>query len=44
MRPDMVPGAQFPDYELPDQAGSVRKLSEIQDGDPMCLMLSRGGY
>ena len=44
MRPDMVPGATFPDYELSDHTGKRRKLSEIQKQDPMVLVLSRGGY
>ncbi|MGZ3456769.1 MAG: redoxin domain-containing protein [Polyangiales bacterium] len=44
MRPDIVPGAIFPDYELPDHTGKHRKLSELQGGDPMVLVLSRGGY
>ena len=30
MRPDIVPGATFPDYELPDHTNTRRKLSEIQ--------------
>jgi peroxiredoxin len=44
MRPDIVPGAVFPDYELPDQRGKRRRLSELQGGDPLVLVLSRGGY
>jgi peroxiredoxin len=44
MRPDIRPGARFPDYELPDHTGTRRKLSEIQGGDPMILVLSRGYY
>jgi peroxiredoxin len=44
MRPDIVPGATFPDYDLPDHRGKHRKLSELQGGDPMVLVLSRGGY
>jgi len=44
MRPDIVPGATFPDYELPDQTGKHRKLSELQRGDPMIVMLSRGSF
>jgi peroxiredoxin len=44
MRADIVPGATFPDYELPDHTGKHRKLSEIQQDDPMILMLSRGNY
>jgi peroxiredoxin len=44
MRSDIVPGATFPDYELPDHHGKHRTLSELQGGDPMVLVLSRGGY
>ena len=44
MRPDIVPGAKFPDYELSDHTGKHRKLSELQGNDPMILMLSRGGF
>jgi peroxiredoxin len=44
MRPDIVPGAIFPDYELPDHTGKHRKLSELQGSDPMVVMLSRGSY
>jgi peroxiredoxin len=44
MRPDIVPGAAFPDYALPDHTGTVRSLSEIQGGDPMILTLARGHY
>lgn len=44
MRPDIKPGATFPDYELPDQRGRPRRLSELQGGDPMILVLARGGF
>jgi peroxiredoxin len=44
MRPDIKPGATFPDYELPDHQGRVRRLSEIQGGDPMILILARGSF
>ncbi len=44
MRADIVPGAVFPDYELPDQTGKHHKLSELQRGNPMLLILSRGGF
>jgi peroxiredoxin len=44
MRPDIKPGARFPDYELPDHTGQRRSLSEIQAGDPMILVLSRGAF
>ena len=44
MRADILAGSVFPDYELPDHAGRRRKLSEIQGGDPMIVVLSRGHY
>src|SRR4029077_20389363 len=44
MRSDIVPGAVFPDYELPDHSTKRRKLSELQGQDPMVLVLGRGGY
>ena len=44
MRADIIPGAVFPDYELADQTGKHRTLSELQGPDPMILILSRGGY
>jgi peroxiredoxin len=44
MRADIVPGAAFPDYELPDHTGKHRKLSELQGGDPMIVLLARGGF
>ena len=44
MRADIVPGATFPDYELPDQDGISRRLSEIGGEDPLILTLARGHY
>ena len=44
MRNNIVEGAYFPDYELPDHEGNKRKLSELQGEDPVALMLARGGY
>jgi peroxiredoxin len=44
MRADIIPGALFPDYELSDHTGKHRKLSELQELDPMVLILSRGAY
>src|ERR1700745_210636 len=44
MRPDIVPGGTFPDYELPDHESVPRKLSEIQGEDPLILTLARGHY
>ncbi len=40
----MVPGAKFPDYQLPDYMGETHRLSELQGENPMCLVLARGGY
>lgn len=44
MRRDIVPGAGFPDYELPDHRGKHRKLSELQGSDPLIVVLGRGGF
>jgi peroxiredoxin len=44
MRADIVPGAVFPDYELPDHRGKHRSLSQLQAGDPLVLVLSRGSF
>lgn len=44
MRDDIVPGAVLPDYELTDHGAKRQKLSELQQHDPMILVLSRGGF
>ncbi len=44
MRADIVPGAVFPDYELSDHRGKHCTLSDLQQGDPLVLVLSRGGF
>ena len=44
MRSDILSGGIFPDYELPDHTGKVRKLSELQGDDPLNLTLARGHY
>lgn len=44
MRTDIEVGARIPDFELPDQDGVQRKLSELQGDDPLVLMLGRGMY
>src|SRR5947209_1621639 len=44
MRSEIVPGHIFPDYELPDHTGELRKLSELQGDDPLILTLARGQY
>jgi peroxiredoxin len=44
VRSDITPGSTFPDYELPDHANVVRRLSQLQGDDPMILTLARGHY
>ncbi|MGW5237529.1 peroxiredoxin family protein [Monashia sp. NPDC004114] len=44
MRSDIRPGATFPDYELPDETSTMRRLSDIQGEDAMILTLARGHY
>jgi peroxiredoxin len=44
MRSDLVPGATFPDYELPDHTDVPRRLSDLQGDDPLVLTLARGHY
>ncbi|HEU0274022.1 MAG TPA: redoxin domain-containing protein [Candidatus Udaeobacter sp.] len=44
MRADILSGGRFPDYELADHTGKHRKLSELQDQDPMIVILGRGAF
>jgi peroxiredoxin len=44
MRADIVPGGTFPDYELTDHMLERRRLSDLQGGDPLSLILARGHY
>jgi peroxiredoxin len=44
VRHDIVPGAVLPNYELSDHRGTHRTLSELQGGDPLVVVLSRGGF
>lgn len=44
MRCDITAGSHLPDYALPDHAGTVRTLSELQGRDPLILSLSRGHH
>jgi peroxiredoxin len=44
MRADIAPGGAFPDYELTDHTGTRRRLSELQGGDPMILVIARGHF
>lgn len=34
----------FPDLELPDHTGRMRRLSEVAGGDPLVLLTSRGWW
>ena len=44
VRAGITAGSTLPDYELTDHTGKRRKLSELQGGDPMIVVLSRGSY
>jgi peroxiredoxin len=44
VRPVIVPGGIFPDYELTDHTKTRHKLSELQGSDPMIPVLSRGHF
>jgi peroxiredoxin len=44
VRPDIAPGATFPDYELPDHENVSRRLSELQGDDPLILTLARAAF
>ena len=44
MRPDIVPGATFPDYELLAHDRTRHSLSKLQGNNPMILLLSRGHF
>ncbi len=44
MRPDLRVGAKLPDYELPDETNTRRRLSDLQGDDPMVLTILRGAY
>ncbi len=44
MSKNLVPGAVLPDFELPDDTGTKRRLSELQGDNPMILMLGRGEH
>ena len=37
-------GATVPDFELPDDLGTMHRLSELQGDNPMILMLARGEH
>src|SRR5947208_9150010 len=44
MAASLVPGVILPDFELSDDEGVKRRLSELQGDDPMILMFSRGEH
>jgi len=44
MLKNLKPGDVFPDVELPDETGVLRRLSELQGDDLLVLMLGRGEH
>jgi peroxiredoxin len=42
MTTDLTPRARFPDLELADHAGNLRRLSDLIAGDPTVLQFYRG--
>jgi len=44
MRADLKAGNQFPNFELPDHTGTLRKLSQLLQGFPGVLIFSRGYF
>jgi peroxiredoxin len=44
MSKGLTAGATLPDFELPDENGDLKRLSELQGDDVMVLMLGRGEH
>jgi len=44
MSRNLYSGAVLPDFELPDDSGTMHRLSDLQGDDPMILMLGRGEH
>jgi peroxiredoxin len=44
MSANLVPGVVLPDFELPDENGTLHRLSTLQGDDAMVLHLSRGEH
>lgn len=44
MRQDIVAGAKFPDYVLPDHTKAKRRLSDLQGDQLMIVVLTRGFF
>jgi len=40
----LVPGARFPDLELPDHTGRMRSLTELAAANPLALFTARGWW
>ena len=40
----LAPGRTFPDFELTDHAGNMRRLSDLTAGDPTVLQFYRGWW
>jgi peroxiredoxin len=40
----LEPGLTFPDFELPDENGTLHKLSDLQGSNPMVVLLARGEH
>lgn len=43
-RNEIVSGSRFPDLELPDHVGNLRKLSDLAWGNPLLLQFYRGWW
>ena len=44
MSRNLEPGMTLPDFELPDENGGLHRLSELQGGNCLVLMLGRGEH
>lgn len=44
IREDLKPDNPFPDFELPDQDGTVQRLSDLMGRWPTILVFWRGAY
>jgi peroxiredoxin len=44
MSKGLHPGANFPDFELPDEEGVLHRLSDLQGSNPMVVQLGRGEH
>ena len=42
MRADLIPGAKFPDLELPDHGRKPVRLSALANGYPLVVSFYRG--